>query len=256
MERLGTDTHELKLGRSFHRDDVHYHSIRYDFKPASVDTSKIASVDLPLGSDGGVTINVPHIEGASSTHTLFKGNIKPNPRECVLIIDHKTGEITLEKLTSNLQVKKTRAEGSSGRTQVQNARPTTPVEKQKTISPKRMKISHKSAPNTAPSNPQNKSSSNPAKKQPKSQEIVPEMSDSSSESSGSESDREDDECPPDIQQTQPSSRSSTVTKHQSKSHSGSHQQSSHSGKSSQHNQQKYALLNDDLRLSESGSDSD
>uniref|UniRef100_A0A3B3STZ9 ELL associated factor 1 n=1 Tax=Paramormyrops kingsleyae TaxID=1676925 RepID=A0A3B3STZ9_9TELE len=45
--------------------------------------------------------------------TVFKGNKRPYQKDCVLIINHDTGEFMLEKLSSSIQVKKTRAEGSS-----------------------------------------------------------------------------------------------------------------------------------------------
>lgn len=44
---------------------------------------------------------------------MFKGSQKPCQKECVLIIDRITGEITLEKLSTNIQVKKTRSEAIS-----------------------------------------------------------------------------------------------------------------------------------------------
>lgn len=50
------------------------------------------------------------LDGAGTTQTLFKGSQRPYTKECVLIIDRVTGEITLEKLTCNIQVKKTRSE--------------------------------------------------------------------------------------------------------------------------------------------------
>lgn len=42
--------------------------------------------------------------------TVFKGNQRNYTKECVLIIDKVTGEMTLEKLHTNIQVKKTRSE--------------------------------------------------------------------------------------------------------------------------------------------------
>lgn len=55
-----------------------------------------------------MTVTVPHLDGAGTPHTVFKGSQRPYQKECVLIIDRVTGEITLEKLSSNIQVKKTR----------------------------------------------------------------------------------------------------------------------------------------------------
>ncbi|XP_046388563.1 ell-associated factor Eaf [Ischnura elegans] len=105
---LGPEVRDLKLGPSFSNKGTAFHTIRYDFKPASVDVSKMATVDM--GQKGSVTVTVPHLDGAGTPHTVFKGSQKPYNKECVLIIDRNTGEITLEKLSCNIQVKKTRME--------------------------------------------------------------------------------------------------------------------------------------------------
>lgn len=124
-DRIGlrNEEREFRLGKSFSKNsDTSFHSVRYDFKPASVDTTKMAAVDVGEGHQ--VTVTVPHIEGSGTTQTVFKGSKKPYLKECVLIVDNTTGEITLEKLSQNIQVKKTRAEGSS---KIQQ-RPITPTE--------------------------------------------------------------------------------------------------------------------------------
>ncbi|BFY97283.1 hypothetical protein BsWGS_00323 [Bradybaena similaris] len=104
--------HELRLGKSFDsHPEVGFHTIRYDFKPASVDTSKEACVEV--GKGNVVTVTVPHVENSGSSCTVFKGNKQPVVKECVLIIDHSTGVYTLEKITSRITVKKIRLDGSS-----------------------------------------------------------------------------------------------------------------------------------------------
>lgn len=119
---LGGNTRELKLGKSFqnfrssrdgHGSNVSstFNSIRYDFKPASIDTSKKPGIEL--GENNKVTVTMPNVESSGLPHTVFKGSRKPHVKECVLIIDHDTGELTLERLSHNITVKKTRAEGSS-----------------------------------------------------------------------------------------------------------------------------------------------
>jgi ELL-associated factor len=109
---LDEAVHELRLGKSFDpHPEVGFHTIRYDFKPASVDTSKEASVEVGKGNQ--VTVTVPHVENSGSSCTVFKGNKQPVVKECVLIIDHNTGIYTLEKITSKITVKKTRLDGSS-----------------------------------------------------------------------------------------------------------------------------------------------
>lgn len=108
---LTNEVREIKIGKSFGSNgNSCFHTIRYDFKPASVDTKKMAAVDIGEGNQ--VTVTVPHIEGSGTAQTVFKGSKKPYQKECVLIIDHDTGEITLEKLSCNVQLKKTRAEGN------------------------------------------------------------------------------------------------------------------------------------------------
>ncbi|XP_055965395.1 ELL-associated factor 2 [Sorex fumeus] len=102
----------LKLGDSFQRQPrCAFHTVRYDFKPASIDTS--CEGDLEVGKGEQVTITLPNIEGSTTPVTVFKGSKKPYLKECVLIINHDTGECRLEKLSSNITVKKTRVEGSS-----------------------------------------------------------------------------------------------------------------------------------------------
>ncbi|GFU61587.1 ELL-associated factor 2 [Nephila pilipes] len=95
-----------------------------DFMPASLDPTKRATVDI--GDGHQVTVTVPHIEGSGTANTVFKGSKKPYQKECVLIIDNATGEVTLEKLTYNVQLKDTRgafrSEGSS------RVRSSTPIE--------------------------------------------------------------------------------------------------------------------------------
>lgn len=126
--RIGNEVRELKLGRSFSATGgTAFHSIRYDFKPASVDTSKSANVEV--GEKNQITVTVPHIEnplaqGSGTAHTVFKGSQRPYQRECVLVVDNVTGEITLERLSCNIQLKKTRAEGSSKC----QPRPITPID--------------------------------------------------------------------------------------------------------------------------------
>lgn len=126
--RIGNEVRELKLGRSFSSSSGSaFHSIRYDFKPASVDTSKSANVEV--GEKNQITVTVPHIENSLSqnsgtAHTVFKGSQRPYNRECVLVVDNVTGEVTLERLSCNIQLKKTRAEGSS---KIQ-PRPITPID--------------------------------------------------------------------------------------------------------------------------------
>lgn len=107
---LGNEVRELKLGSTFNtpKPRTSFHTLKYDFKPASVDLSKTATLDV--SSNNQVTVTMPHLNSSGVPKTVFKGNQRNYTKECVLIIDKVTGEITLEKLHHNIQVKKTRSE--------------------------------------------------------------------------------------------------------------------------------------------------
>ncbi len=108
-----------------------------DFKPASIDTT--CEGELEVGKGEQVTVTLPNLEvgsvtlfpqkklvctatwmikldllchqslqGSTTPLTVFKGSKRPYMKECVLIVNHDTGEYRLEKLSSNIAVKKTR----------------------------------------------------------------------------------------------------------------------------------------------------
>ena len=68
---IGPGPHELKIGSSFNSSNSQtgkYHTIRYDFKPASVDggsTTKMGMVDI--GESNSLSVSVPHSNGTSET---------------------------------------------------------------------------------------------------------------------------------------------------------------------------------------------
>ncbi|XP_076857894.1 ELL-associated factor 2 [Brachyhypopomus gauderio] len=104
--------HVLKLGETFEKQPKSaFHTVRYDFKPASIDTT--CEGELEVGKGEQVTVTLPNLEGSTTPVTVFKGSKRPYMKECILIVNHDTGEYRLEKLNSNIAVKKTRAEGSS-----------------------------------------------------------------------------------------------------------------------------------------------
>ncbi|KAH3835357.1 ELL-associated factor 1-like [Dreissena polymorpha] len=189
--------HELKFGSSFDpKSKLAYHSIRYDFKPASVDTSREAT--LEIGEGHHVTLTVPSVEGSG---IVYKGNKRPVQKECVLIIDHDTGTFTLERLNNNINVKKTRSENSS-KSQV-TSRPITPVETRLKSSPGKVRTSQSpSAPvKQQPSPPSNAQSSPQGHKFEKGLSVIGDISsDSSSDylSSDSDSYSDNDTAPPPV----------------------------------------------------------
>lgn len=96
----GTKVMEVKLGKSFtDPNNYAFHSIRYDFIPASIDTNVMATMDVK--ESGEIHVNFP-------TNIVFQGSSKPCKNKCVLIVNHDTGEFTLERLSDNFSVKRQR----------------------------------------------------------------------------------------------------------------------------------------------------
>jgi len=106
---FGGGPHHLKIGKSFEKKGGNsvFHSIRYDFTPLSVDEDRMGKLEVQENS--GVSVSLPHNNGIDATQ--YKGGAKPaGTKDCILIIDHETGELTLERLSNQILLKKTRAE--------------------------------------------------------------------------------------------------------------------------------------------------
>ncbi|KAJ8290835.1 hypothetical protein GJAV_G00018140 [Gymnothorax javanicus] len=244
---LDKEEHVLKLGESFQkRPKSSFHTIRYDFKPASIDTT--CQGELQVGKGDEVTITLPHIPGSTPPMTVFKGNKRPYQKDCVLIMNHDTGEFMLEKLSSSIQVKKTRAEGSSkiqARIEQQSVRATQPSSQFR--APTKPGVGVKTSPSK--DNPSPEPQLDDIKRELRAEvEIIEQMSSSSGSSSSdsaSSSDSGDD------------SSSSEGERESSQLHASPNRNSATNGiDRSQGSNQLMSTLRNDLQLSESGSDSD
>ncbi|XP_072274014.1 ELL-associated factor 2 [Pyxicephalus adspersus] len=237
----------LKLGETFEKQPrVGFHTIRYDFKPASIDTS--CEGDLEVGKGEQVTITLPNLEGSTAPVTVFKGSKRPYLRECILIVNHDTGECRLEKLSSNISVKKTRAEGSS---KIQS----------------RIEQQQQQMRNTSKTPTNGKNSSSPlGKSSPTSPmddierelmaeaSVIDQMSSSNSSSesrSSSSSSSEDSSSDSEDEERESAHPGSTLQFHQTASSMDGGRSKSQDGSG-----QLMNTLRNDLQLSESGSDSD
>uniref|UniRef100_A0A1A8NTZ5 ELL associated factor 1 n=2 Tax=Nothobranchius TaxID=28779 RepID=A0A1A8NTZ5_9TELE len=249
---LDKEEHVLKLGESFEkRPKSSFHTIRYDFKPASIDTS--CEGELQVGKGDEVTITLPHIPGSTPPMTVFKGNKRLYQKDCVLIINHDTGEFVLEKLSSSIQVKKTRAEGSSkiqARIEQQSVRSSQTSSQFR--APTKPGAGNKTSPSHTKDNPSPEPQLDDIKRELRAEvEVIEQMSSSGSSSSdsasgsgsgddSSSSDGEHDAPPQPLSQTSPSCTPIT----------------NGVGDRQQGNNQLMNTLRSDLQLSESGSDSD
>ncbi|KAL1235872.1 ELL-associated factor [Trichinella spiralis] len=100
--------YSLKLGKSLIKDGHanDFHTIRYDFKPASMGNTGDSIVEL--SEQNGVVITFPklNVEREVCDATIFKGGKRHYQKEYLLIFDHKNETFTLEQLTYDIQVKK------------------------------------------------------------------------------------------------------------------------------------------------------
>ncbi|KAM7421586.1 hypothetical protein PAMA_015634 [Pampus argenteus] len=249
---LDKEEHVLKLGESFEkRPKSSFHTIRYDFKPASIDTS--CEGELQVGKGDEVTITLPHIPGSTPPMTVFKGNKRPYQKDCVLIINHDTGEFVLEKLSSSIQVKKTRAEGSSkiqARIEQQSVRSNQPSSQFR--APTKPGVGVKTSPSPSKDNPSPEPQLDDIKRELRAEvEVIEQMSSSGSSSSSdsaSASGSGDDSSSSDGEHDAPRPLSQTSPNRLPMANGGSDRQ--------QGNNQLMNTLRNDLQLSESGSDSD
>ncbi|XP_068716247.1 ELL-associated factor 1-like isoform X1 [Montipora capricornis] len=101
--------YELRLGNSFHSrggPKTAFHTIRYDFKPASVDTTRPA--ELVVGEKNEVTVTVPHVQ--DNSNTIYRGSKRSCTKEFILVVDKDKKTFTLERIESTIpQLKKVRS---------------------------------------------------------------------------------------------------------------------------------------------------
>ena len=74
-------------------------NFRYDFTPLSVDEDRMGKLEVQ--ENNSVSVTLPHNNGIDATN--YKGQARPaSTKECILIIDHETGELTLERLSNQV----------------------------------------------------------------------------------------------------------------------------------------------------------
>ncbi|XP_030283084.1 ELL-associated factor 2 [Sparus aurata] len=249
--------HVLKLGETFEKHPKSaFHTVRYDFKPASIDTT--CEGELEVGKGEQVTITLPNLEGSSAPVTVFKGSKRPYMKECILIVNHDTGEYRLEKLNSNIAVKKTRAEGSSkihSRLEQQTSRLSQQMKSNSSSNSNKSSASSKSSPpkeKTSPASPMD----DIERELMAEARVMDQLSsgDSSSDSNSSSSSSSDDSSSSsDSEDERTSAPPAALANHSMPIINTS------SNSNSRHQESGGGLMNtlkSDLQLSESGSESD
>lgn len=77
-----------------------------DFKPSNEEFNESAIMEITPTNQ--VTVKYPQSENEGTTDFMYSGTMRQFPKEYFLVIDHVTGEVTLERLTANIQLKRTK----------------------------------------------------------------------------------------------------------------------------------------------------
>ncbi|KHN82148.1 ELL-associated factor 2 [Toxocara canis] len=257
-------TYDLKLGETFQdtTDKAAYHTLRFDFKPKSVASE--TETYLAFGGNGDVQVAVP---GEGDSLTIYKGAQKPvkADKECLLFFDHNTGELRLEKLSSNISVKKTRDtdEGTVSviRNEIQKLRKKAKTTVDNENEDEEMEDTKSSTGSSSSSSSESgdsdsdSSSSSAADRGRTASGTAKEAEADSSdgEDNNSASGSNDDDDLQDQLEQHLNADSMPSIDNTSSYHSGSKQQTTYSSAHHQHSNTK-KLLDDDLQLSESSDD--
>ncbi|KAK0490472.1 RNA polymerase II transcription elongation factor-domain-containing protein, partial [Armillaria novae-zelandiae] len=85
--------------------DRDFYSLRYNFKPSSVDTTKSGTLEVRKNQGDSATVTVEHPSTQPGELHRFNGNENAaKDYACVLIFDEQTGRFSLERLDSVLTV--------------------------------------------------------------------------------------------------------------------------------------------------------
>ena len=84
---VGSGPHELKIGSSFAANGKNgkFHTIRYDFKPASLDPTKSGVLDI--GESNSLNVKLPHSNGTTETNYRYSDS-NPNTHFNKTINEH------------------------------------------------------------------------------------------------------------------------------------------------------------------------
>ncbi|KAL3070902.1 hypothetical protein niasHS_017027 [Heterodera schachtii] len=106
-------TYELKIGASFLCSNKsrppEFNTLRFDFKPASISSEASEAYVVQSQNQNENNFQVV-VFGEAQKKTIFKGAKKEikGDKECLLVYNRKSKELCLERVSANINVKKTR----------------------------------------------------------------------------------------------------------------------------------------------------
>lgn len=103
-------TYAVELGKTWNTDTNHtaeaYHTIRYDFRPSIVDTTRPGKLSVESANKqkiSKVTLNLQTTD--DDDHQIkFEGNASAAKQECILIFDKSRNTFVLERLTKSVKL--------------------------------------------------------------------------------------------------------------------------------------------------------
>eukprot|EP00039_Didymoeca_costata_P000309 m.45085 g.45085 ORF g.45085 m.45085 type:complete len:228 (-) comp10185_c0_seq2:193-876(-) len=99
------EEYPVVLGETFSNNcSTQYHSVRYDFKPASIDTSTPGNLNVTAGTQK-VKLQLNSTEGGEKIK--FEGPASHATKECILLFDSDKKAFRLEKLCKSIKLKHT-----------------------------------------------------------------------------------------------------------------------------------------------------
>lgn len=131
--KLPTGRRELKIGDSLRNNGTAFHGIKYDFKPSNEEFNESAIMEITPTNQ--VTVKYPQNENEGTTDFMYSGTMRQFPKEYFLMIDHVTGEVTLERLTANIQLKRTKVANSNNKSAKNQNNKKVEIEKDSPTSP-------------------------------------------------------------------------------------------------------------------------
>uniref|UniRef100_A0A0N4ZEV4 Ell-associated factor Eaf n=1 Tax=Parastrongyloides trichosuri TaxID=131310 RepID=A0A0N4ZEV4_PARTI len=103
---LPIGVYKVNIGESLLSKDngMTFHSVRYDFRPASISNG---GSEMFLQFSDNNYVNVAVENETNNSLVLYKGsnNKIGNKKECIMLLDPNTNQLTIEKLNSQMRVK-------------------------------------------------------------------------------------------------------------------------------------------------------
>ncbi|KAF5322862.1 hypothetical protein D9619_001245 [Psilocybe cf. subviscida] len=95
-----------------------FYSFKFNFKPVSIDTTKPATLDIKKGATNTQVVAEYPATHSGQVHPFDGSELRAKDVDCVLIYDEDTGQYTIEKVESFINLSSLRMKAASPRTAI------------------------------------------------------------------------------------------------------------------------------------------